>query len=803
MNDSQQKFTGTVLLVDDDYSFRLLASEALEQSGFEVRVVDNGSDAIDVFNTFLPDIVLLDVLMPGMDGFQTCQALRNSARGVDVPIVIMTGLEDLESITRAYELGATDFITKPVLWQVLPYRVQYIIRSGKTYIERKQADEALKKSEALYHSLVETSQDLIWRCDAEGRYIFLNLAWEQVFGYELDEMLGKKFSDFQAPEVAARDQVTFSHLIEGHSVNNFETTHIGKSGNEIHLVFNAVFVCDEHDNIIGTSGTAFDVTERKLMEEELRQAKAAAESANIAKSRFLANMSHEIRTPMNGVIGLIELLLGTGLTEEQREYACLARQSGRNLVELISNILDLSKIEVNKIELETQPFDLRDETIGTIAILSLRAQEKGLQLDSHIDPEVPSLLKGDAGRLRQIITNLISNAIKFTDYGSVVLHIRKDTEDDRHAALRFLVRDSGIGISEDKLDQIFEPFTQADGSTTRKYGGTGLGLSISRQLVELMGGTTGVESVEGEGSTFWFTVAFEKQQPVVEAVVAAGVQGALNCGTHPYESPLLKEKVTILLVEDDLINQRVTKSILAKFGYSVDIAGNGHEALDLLEKNDYVLILMDCMMPVMNGYDATRAIRDHASKVRNHSIPVIALTANALREDRDICLAAGMDDYLVKPLEVANLLAMLKKWSTLDSSWCPACDPDHLTPGAGEENSNASSVAVFDREAFVRRNLGDLELSRDVAAIFISCAPAYIESIRTALAAQESAALYQSAHKLKGAAANLELPLLTESARMIESIAEAGDFETSTQLLPKLEQKLEQAVEMIRNFLLL
>ena len=859
--------------------------------------------------------------------------------------------------------------------------------------QRQEAELALARSSAI----IASSVDAILSKTLAGTISSWNEAAEKLFGYSAAEMIGTPITKLIPADRLAEEDNILARIRAGEHIDHFETSRLKKDGSSIPVSVTLSPIKNPAGEVTGASKIVRDITERKRAEEAVHQANAQtqellaisilstsqlrqsqaelqetinrlqaatlhanemaaqAKVANAAKSEFLANMSHEIRTPLNGVLGMNGLLLETELTPDQRRYADTVRASGDNLLNLLNDILDFSKIEAGQLDLETLDFNLHNLLDDFTDTIALRAHQKDLVFGCVVAPEVPAQLLGDPGRLRQILTNLTGNAIKFTAQGQVIIRVRVAAETAETVQLRFGVCDTGMGIPADKLGRLFAKFSQVDSSTTRLYGGTGLGLAISKQLAELMGGEIGVLSEVGQGSEFWFTVPLGKaplRQPAtatlplalhgrrvlivddrpvnreiftvmlnswglrsavaadgpsaLQALAAAhaaqdpfalalldiqmpGMDGvalgraiksnpdlratrlvlcsSLGKGGQPaqwetlgfvaaLDKPVRRQELLqvlelalsdkpaglfdpraperrsgtglgrsagvkltharILVAEDNITNQQVAMGILKKLGMSVEVAANGLEAIQALSTIPYDLVLMDVQMPELDGLAATRQIRDAQSRVLNHRVPVIAMTAHALTGDREKCLAAGMDDYVTKPIEVSALIAALTKWvpppaadrahsEAQDSEPSGASREVPTLPSASATGPGASSptgakqLPIFDREGLMNRVMDDGDLAREVATGFLNDLPGQIQQLKDLVTTGETYRAGEQAHKIKGACATVGGAALSALAATLERAGKAGDLATIIARLPEVDAQFATLKEAMTN----
>jgi two-component system, sensor histidine kinase and response regulator len=919
-----------ILVVDDDKAKRAALKAALSPLGLSIVEADSGVAALRILMDQQFAVILLDVFMPAMSGFETAAFIRQRQQSEMTPIIFITayGSDEIADTDRFAE-GAVDFIFAPVDPAELRAKVTYFVNLFMKAEQLANRTLELEMSADHLRLLTDVAPIGIFQTDSDNRYVYTNPRWSALTGIAAETATGRQLDTVIATELRSdlMRQLSDPQVHRKEFSYRFEIPRAHTD--PLVALMTAVAIPSDGGGIAGWIGTIADVTAEAGAETAMAKARDVANAASQIKSDFLANMSHEIRTPMNGVIGMADLLLDSHLDARQRDYAQIVRDSGEALLAIISDILDFSKVEAGMLSVDSLDFDLRGVLHDVVDLLAGSAQTKDIELVAIVDRHVPELLRGDAGRLRQVLLNLVGNAIKFTDSGDVSVRVALDRTG---SVLRFDVRDTGDGIASDKIGVIFQPFVQLDTSTTRRYGGTGLGLAISGQLISLMGGDYGVSSTPGEGSDFWFTLpappnisnastetpmvrdelhgltalvvddsisqrsllvellsewgmivtavdsgneavstlrrAADQGTPVALALLdlsmpemegyglklsidalgistalvlmvgmgqgveldkaeTLGFRSALSKPLHrsnllrcvrsalglPLAVPSLEQEVRapetldiahrgrILLVEDNMINQKVALAMLSGTGYQIDAVTDGAAAVEAFALERYDAILMDCQMPGMNGYQATAAIRESEGPGRH--TPIIALTAGARSEDRTRCLSGGMDGYLVKPVDKKVLLDLLATsigvgpesstpprgshaptdrfvGSTVESQGGdPGSRPsDSASPSNGigvvSNSRPALNSEILDQLHLLSESAGD-DFVFDLFDLFVSDAGSQMDLLRQGFADADARLVAQSAHSLAGTSGNVGAAQLAGlCAKLSADCAEAG-----------------------------
>ncbi len=779
----------SILVVDDEADNFDVIDNLLGDQDYQLHYAASGESAIACLDLFEPDLILLDVMMPAMDGIEVCRRIKALPEWSFVPIVMVTALNTKEDLAKCLEAGANDFISKPLNSLEFRARVRSMLRIQDQH-------QKLERAYALIHAQLEASLEGVIAADEEGKLVAYNQKMCEIWG---TDPVTINPSDEKLPLLPLLEEANFPQVITEVLENTYDSTDKTTYGEIVHnhltYEYFSSSVMSPSGKFLGFVWRFRDVSDRKQYEATLKESKEIAESALKVKSDFLAMMSHEIRTPINGVLGMTELLSTTTLDLEQSKFVQSIQTSGEILLKVINDILDFSKLESQKLLLENLPVDLHDMITDTCSLLKNQAEAKGIEINCQIDEKTPSYILGDPIRLRQILLNLANNAVKFTSVGAVNLSVSPQLdpqlEQDNKLSLLFAVKDSGIGLLPEQIQKLFQSFTQASISTARNYGGTGLGLVICQKLVQMMGGKIWAESTYNQGSTFSFVI------PVtVTDEAPSTVNPIINRDNSNYaKSPIkLAEKLplNLLIAEDNVINQELMLAMFGKMGYTPVIANDGIDALNALRANSFDIVFLDVQMPRMNGLETAGHIVNEWAEISTNPVrpKLIALTANAMQGDRELCLAAGMDDYISKPVSFDTLTRIIERWGNIDQ------------PSTGQNISADTSTIEFDDQALLEIENISTTLPKRMINIFINeeCR-SLVPKLHQAILDNDAPQVEYLAHTLKGSSRTLGAKALSATCLELEIAGNKGQLEEADRLMQNIDRLLPTVITHLENYL--
>ncbi len=790
----------SALVVDDEPINIEVIRSYLRIPGVHVFSATSGLEALEVLDRHHPDIILMDVMMPNLSGYETTRRIRERFSKEELPIIFLTAKGQDSDLVDAFGVGGNDYIRKPITKNEFLTRVAF-------HLDLTRSRRKLRRAEEKYRKIFENAVEGIFQITIEGKLIRCNPAMARLFGWRENDVQRGDFLTRDVFEDADQLRRLNEALLQNGQVSGFEAKLKRDDGSTFWAAITARCNFDNKGKPQFFDGSLVDFSERKLKEESDKE-RVAAELASQAKSEFLANMSHEIRTPLNAILGFAELAMQADLPPPQHSYLDKIAMSVRSLTGIVNDILDFSKIEAGRLDLEEVSFSLHDLLDKLSVMLGSLAEQKNVAMSVEIGETVPAGVIGDPLRVEQVLVNLTNNAIKFTEEGHVKVRAELAQKSTEHVSVEFTVSDTGIGIAPEGLEKLFSEFTQADGSTTRKYGGTGLGLAISKRLAAMMGGNISAKSTLGKGSTFTFTARFEWRQGLEPQISLVPDRTTTQVQSLRHKRVITGRRV--LLVEDNELNRQIATQVLQNYGAQVQVAVNGREAVAALEAGRFHAVLMDIQMPEMDGYQAAKKIRERHSF---EDLPIIAMTAHAMDSVRPSCLEAGMNDVLTKPLRPEQIAQTLSKWLTSTaSSPPPSCVPERPaveprpTPASASKTRPSSPPALpstlrgIDIPSLLRRLGGNETLAAELLLDFQLTHADHTSRIARCLSQGDWEQARHLAHNLKGVAGNFSATALHKAAGQLEAAVGKRDERGTSEALDRTRKELEITMKSLEDY---